>query len=250
MLVREEALEGGHTNSGAVVRVGNTIRRPRNDGSRAVEALLLHLERVGFDAAPRFRGYDDLGRQVLEYVEGDVSPSPSWQLDDERNAHELGRIAKMLRLLHHATASFAPPEDANPLRQLPLPGSTWTHGDPGYGNVVYCDGRPIALIDWEFAAPADPVCDPAGLLAMCIRGPRPDADDAPRRAKAAVAAARSIATGYGMDHEQARRLPFAAATVLDDAAAFQAGVSADPGDIDRLRWRATWFRDNASAFHS
>lgn len=37
-----------------------------------VQAVLLHLEAVGFEGAPRFLGVDDEGREILTYIEGDV----------------------------------------------------------------------------------------------------------------------------------------------------------------------------------
>ena len=34
--------------------------------------VLLHLERVGFDAAPRWLGLDDKGRDILSWIEGET----------------------------------------------------------------------------------------------------------------------------------------------------------------------------------
>ena len=50
-------------NAGAVVRVGDTVRRPVKKTAVAVRALLLHLEGVGFDGAPRYLGSDEQGRE-------------------------------------------------------------------------------------------------------------------------------------------------------------------------------------------
>jgi hypothetical protein len=46
---REEPLAGGMHESRAVVRVGDTVRRPVTKSAHAVRALLLHLEQVGFE---------------------------------------------------------------------------------------------------------------------------------------------------------------------------------------------------------
>jgi hypothetical protein len=43
----EELLDGGSTHVGQVVRIGDTVRRPRTAGAELVEAFLIHLERVG-----------------------------------------------------------------------------------------------------------------------------------------------------------------------------------------------------------
>ncbi len=65
----EVPLFGGDLTEG-LVRVGETVRRPRIAESDLVEALLLYLQRCGFDGAPRFLGIDDAGRQVLSFVHG------------------------------------------------------------------------------------------------------------------------------------------------------------------------------------
>ena len=78
-----------------VVRVGATARRPRQAQSPFVEAYLRHLEAVGFDGAPRFLGVDDRGRDVLDYVEGDVpgAPPEAWACTDEVVAG-IGRLVR------------------------------------------------------------------------------------------------------------------------------------------------------------
>ena len=47
-------------------------------GEELTEQLLTHLERVGFDRAPRFLGVDEVGRQVLSFVEGTAVQYPTW----------------------------------------------------------------------------------------------------------------------------------------------------------------------------
>jgi len=77
-------LEGGTSNQGLVLRIGNTVHRPRSRGSEATHALLRHLEAVGFDGAPRVIGTDDRGREVLSFVPGTavVPPYPAWALTE------------------------------------------------------------------------------------------------------------------------------------------------------------------------
>src|SRR6266436_863387 len=70
--VSEVPLAGGDLN--VVVRVGDTVRRPA--GPPGVRALLEWFEHVGFDGAPRFLGFDDRGREILSYVEGDPAFAP------------------------------------------------------------------------------------------------------------------------------------------------------------------------------
>lgn len=73
---RRTGAERGSTHNGQVVRVGDEVHRPRTQGAELVESFLLHLELVGFDASPRFLGIDESGRQVLTFVEGEVTIEP------------------------------------------------------------------------------------------------------------------------------------------------------------------------------
>ena len=52
----------------SVACVGDTVRRSVGPWSKASHAVLKHLERVGFDGAPRFLGIDAQGREVLSYL--------------------------------------------------------------------------------------------------------------------------------------------------------------------------------------
>lgn len=240
-----QVLAGGTLNRGSVVRVGETVRRPRGRGHLVVEALLLHLEDAGFEGAPRFLGTDDLGRQVLTFVPGEVLDTAPDIDDDEAVARHVGRIATLLRELHEATAGFEPPPGAEPARPLPVPGATWTHGDVVASNVVLRDGVPVAFVDWEFAGPADPVHDLAAVLGTTVRGPKRAVDDVARREDAVRLAMSALVDGYRLGTEQVRRLPLAVAAVLVDAADFWAGRAADVTWVEATRWRADWFRHHA-----
>lgn len=66
-----QALVGGAQTEG-LVRVDGTTRRPPHHRSAYVDVLLQHLADAGFVGAPRPLGYDERGRQVLTFVEGEV----------------------------------------------------------------------------------------------------------------------------------------------------------------------------------
>jgi hypothetical protein len=70
MVEPEIPLDGG--SHSRVVRVGQTVRRVSRPWSPAVHDLLRHLDREGFAGAPRALGFDDQGREVLTYIEGEV----------------------------------------------------------------------------------------------------------------------------------------------------------------------------------
>jgi aminoglycoside phosphotransferase (APT) family kinase protein len=125
-----------------------------------VHAFLSHLESVGFDGAPRYLGTDDNGRAVLSYIDGDVGvpPYPAWTADDDL----LASVAGLQRRLHEAARSFVPPVDADwDTANLPSPGpgAIVCHNDLCVENVVVLDGVAVAFIDFDFAAPADPLVD-------------------------------------------------------------------------------------------
>jgi hypothetical protein len=156
----EIPLAGGMGSGGAVVRVGDTVRRPVRPQSGSVGAFLHHLEAVGFNGAPRHLGMDEKGREVLTWIEGDVGvpPFPAWVGAES----VLVGVASLQRDLHRAAAGFVPPPDATWDRpNLPAvqPGAIVCHNDLCVENVVVRDGRVAAFIDFDFAAPADPLLD-------------------------------------------------------------------------------------------
>ncbi|HVX66399.1 MAG TPA: phosphotransferase, partial [Bryobacteraceae bacterium] len=96
---------GGRT---AVARSGGVVHRQAGEWTPTVHALLRHLERAGFSAAPRVAGsgFDRQGRETLTYIEGESVHPRAWS--DEA----VVVIGSMLRELHAATASFRPASDA------------------------------------------------------------------------------------------------------------------------------------------
>lgn len=157
----EIPLIGGTANRGRVHRVGDTVRRPMRPTAAATHELLRHLERVGFTGAPRFLGIDDDGREVVSYVPGHAitAPTPAWALTDAA----LRSVGELLRRFHDALADFDPRPHTWPV-SAPTPFDTGivTHNDPNLDNVVFRDGRAVALIDFDLAAPGSPVWDLAG----------------------------------------------------------------------------------------
>jgi aminoglycoside phosphotransferase len=122
-----------------VVRIGGTVRRPPNSNSAFVRLLLAHLHEQGFDAAPLSLGVDEEGREVFSFLEGEVPPD----LDSGHSDARLAAAARLIRGYHAATAgsSLAGAEEVV------------CHGDLSPCNVVFRDGEPAALIDFDTAAP-------------------------------------------------------------------------------------------------
>ena len=194
---REVLLEGGTANRGRVVRIGDTVRRPLRATSAATHALLRHLADVGFAGAPRFLGVDDDGREVLSYVRGTAvtPPCPPWALTEDA----LVSVAVLLRDYHRAVSTFDPsPYTWPPSPPAPFAGELVSHNDVNLDNVVFRDGRAVALIDFDLASPGSRVWDVGGAARLWAPlRPDPDIDDA-RRGRA-LARLRLFVDTYGLD---------------------------------------------------
>ncbi len=156
----EVPLLGGIANQGQVVRIGDTVRRPQRSWSAATHALLLHLQAVGFEGAPRFLGVDSRGREVLSYIPGTavVEPYPDWVLTDDA----LVSAAELLRAYHDAASTFDPsPHAWAPSLPDDFVDTVVTHNDMKPDNVVFRDGRAVALIDFDLAGPGSRAWDVA-----------------------------------------------------------------------------------------
>jgi hypothetical protein len=170
----EVALTGGGLTA-EVVRIGDTVHRSAGPSTEAVHALLRHLEAKGFDGAPRALGFDDRGREILTYIEGAAGSEVDW-LPELRTDAGLEAVVRLLGEFHHAVADFIPTERSEWLGggPSPAPGEIICHNDPGPWNVVWREGRPVALIDWDFAGPRHPLDDVAYVAFYSI----PMRDDA------------------------------------------------------------------------
>jgi len=183
-------------NDGLVVRVGDTVRRPRGATSTTVLALLEHLEAEGFPA-PIHDGVDELGRDVFAWVPGEVAVSDDdvWADTDDR----LIEVAGLLRRYHECVASFEPPGDAvwSPELADPQGGPIVCHNDVCRENVVFGDAGNLTLLDFDFAAPGRPVWDVAFAAAYWVPLTYPESgDDVLRRL-------RLFADAYGWTHATA-----------------------------------------------
>ena len=144
----EIPLQGGRTTA-AVVRVGQTVRRPPRLTAEFVHVLLEHLAAVGFDGAPRFLGTDDKGRDILSYIEGEVPADLRWHKDEV-----LVAAAQLIRKFHDATVGLLGHQTGTPRRLEVV-----CHNDLSPCNSVFRDGFPVALIDFDTAAPGTRLMD-------------------------------------------------------------------------------------------
>lgn len=210
----EEPLAGGDVTEG-VVRVRNTVRRPRQPTSRAVAAYLRHLESVGFDGAPRFVGTDEQGRDVLDHVPGEVAGQPAepWVADEAL----LPSLAELLRRLHEASRGFVPAAglsfhrdllpDPPALAALVDPPTLVGHNDVTPQNVVFRNGRAVALIDFDLAGPTTPLRDVANTCLHWAPLAAPGDVPAGLAGTDPFRRCRVIADGYGLERRDRLAMP-------------------------------------------
>ncbi|MER6678522.1 phosphotransferase [Streptomyces sp. NPDC000983] len=216
----ESFMPGGFVS--AVVRVGDTVRRPATARTGFVADLLRLLEARGWNGAPRYLGVDGQGREVLSYVDGHVA----WERRQPAavsSEESLAAVARLVREFHDLTAGTSLAGDSEVV----------CHNDLSPRNTVYrpADGllRPAAFIDWDLAAPGARIHDVAHVCWQYLGlGPAvTDVGEAARRM-------RLIADSYGLPDRQ--RL---VSTVLwwQDRCRRGIETGADAGDPAMVRLR-------------
>jgi tRNA A-37 threonylcarbamoyl transferase component Bud32 len=155
----EEIPLGGGAMTDGVVRVGDTVRKPSRFATRLMRDVLVHLEQAGFDAAPRWLGYDDQGRDVLSWIDGETFTErgqmhPYIGDPPDRVTFSDEQIAAVMRLLRGYHDTFHD--------------GVICHGDFGPWNIVWRNNLPFALIDFDNAYRGNAADDVAYALRMFI----------------------------------------------------------------------------------
>ena len=154
----EQTLTGGNTN--VVTKVGNTVRRKLGPHSNSIHRFLHHLNNHDVPV-PRLLGIDDENREILRFIDGETDfPADMWQCD-----RAIVKAAEILRAFHDASKTF----------QLTA-SDTWAfeypeierrnvicHNDFAPYNMVFRDGCPIAIIDFDLCGPGPAIRDLAYL---------------------------------------------------------------------------------------
>jgi hypothetical protein len=226
-----EVLPGGFVN--AVVRVGDTVRRPASPSGGFVRELLEFLGRCHWPGAPRHLGFDELGREVLTFRAGHVAWQET-QPAEVRSDESLVAVARLVRQLHDLTAGTDLAGDQEVV----------CHNDLSPKNTVYRDLggglRPVAFIDWDLAAPGSRVHDVAHVCWQYVGlGPGVDAGEAARLV-------RLVADAYGL---RAREKLIETVLWWQDRCWKGIATGAAAGDPAMIRLRALGGVDEVRAAH-
>lgn len=169
----DEELTGGNMN--IIVRIGDTVRRPSGPWTKNIHALLEHVRHRGVTWVPRAHGMDDQGREVLDFLPGEVPtyPLPSWVWGEDL----LVASARAMRQFHDATVDFVPPSS---VWRFPSHGKPEVicHNDFAPYNFVCRNGEFVGLIDFDTASPGSRLWDLAYLAYRLVPLASPDNVDA------------------------------------------------------------------------
>ena len=117
----------------------------------------MHLMERGLAGVPEPLGIDSRGREMTSFIEGEtgVYPLPPYMW----SAATLEEVARLIRHLHDATADF--PLEREDRWQLPEhePFEVMCHNDLAPYNVVFRDGHPLGIVDFDMAAPGSRAWD-------------------------------------------------------------------------------------------
>lgn len=200
--VREWLLDGTPLTGGAVggavlvaVPDGLTVRRPVGPWTPAVHALLSHLRQADLPFVPHVRGIDVQGRESLDFVEGRTLGAGTVTAGELRTPRVLAQIGRWLRQLAESTAAF-PATPARAWRRglaARGDGQVICHNDVRPHNVVVDrDGNLVGVLDWDMAAPGDPLSDLAYTAWQFVLGQGLEVDQQAR-------GVRTMCDAYGAD---------------------------------------------------
>jgi hypothetical protein len=155
--------------SGTLVwRSSRGVHRTVGPWTPTVHAYLTHLADAGYVGAPLVLGFDEDGRELLTFIEGEVLADPTWQPGQPgmwpefaRSEESLAAVGSLIRELHDVARDFKPQNPRWKQYDWPvLVGDEIVgHGDLGRHNTVYRDGLPVAFIDWDTIRPVHPIIE-------------------------------------------------------------------------------------------
>jgi aminoglycoside phosphotransferase (APT) family kinase protein len=216
--VEEIELAGGGINR--VVRIGNAVHRPSAPWSPATRELLTVLHRAGLPV-PAWRGTDDQGRDVLDYLPGNVGHYPL--SESVRSEAALVSAARLLRQFHDASVPLVTRD--LPWQLAPLPDAeVVVHGDYAPYNLVFSGEQVVGIFDLDYARPGPRTYDLS--YAVYRFAPLTDAHD-----------------GWGTIPERARRVRLFCASYGLDACDVTATVEAV---VSRLLGHVSYMREQAA----
>ncbi len=242
--VTEEELHGG--NSTDVRRVGATVRRKSGPWTTQVHELLRTVRAAGVTEVPEPLGIDEMGREVLSYLAGDVAhyPLPDWLWQP----HVLAEAAILLRRFHDASVPMTTQRTG---WQIPThePVEVICHNDFAPYNLVFLDGHVAGVIDFDTASPGPRIWDLAYLSYRLVPLTADSGKEAPAGSERilrlqALIKAYSAETDFGFTTSS---LLITIAGRLQDLALFTDRRATETGNSDFAEHAAMYRQDSSAA---
>lgn len=221
----QEYLTGGGVNE--VLRTGDTVRRPTGPWTPLVHGLLNHLRERGFTAAPEVHGIDETGREVLGFVQGEVSNYPL--SPTAASAEALVSAARLLRAYHDATTDYVRLHPTGWQLSEREPAEVVCHGDFAPYNCVLDGSTVIGMIDFDTAHPGPRLWDVAYAVYRWAPLTAPENEDGFGSVPQQALRARDFCDAYGLTAEARAGLVDAIADRLTALVEFMRG-RASSGD--------------------
>lgn len=183
-----------------VVRIGNTIHRNPGIWTASVHALLKHLQVRGFANVPQVLGFDEKGREILSFIEGNVSNYPLTAA--ARSERALRSAAKLLRAYHDATVDFVSIyQGLWQLSEHPAL-EVICHGDYAPYNCVMKNDEVIGIIDFDTAHPGSRIWDIAYAIYRFAPLTAPDNQDGFGSREEQMVRAKIFCKEYGLSQTE------------------------------------------------
>ena len=243
-----------------VLRVGETVRHPREHWTASVHALLGYLRDRGFAEAPDPVAVGDDTRRSPTSRASRATTPVGWSPPTRRVA----AVAQLLRRYHDIVAEWRPSESSRSgttARSAPAGGDQLVcHGDVGPWNLVWRDGRLVGLIDWEYATIGTRRTDIAYALHYLAPVPRPQllaghsraCERRPRRRHrmAVFAEAYGIAVDDQLVDEvlDSQQAGVQMMITLAERGRLRQRQLIDAGELDRERRAVVWTADRRDKF--
>jgi aminoglycoside phosphotransferase (APT) family kinase protein len=217
--VDEIELAGGGINT--VVRIGDTVRRPVSPWTPATQELIEVLYAAGLPV-PRWHGIDDEGREILDYLPGEMGHYPLSEA--VRSEAALVSAARLLRRFHDASVPLVSRDLSWQLPPLP-DAEVIVHGDYAPYNLVFTQDQVTGIIDLDYARPGPRSYDIA--YAIYRFAPLTVADEGWGSLTERTARVRMFCDEYGLDASQR--------------------VESVQAVVTRMRGMVTYMREEAAA---
>jgi hypothetical protein len=193
-------LSGGRENQ--IIKIGNTVHRPTGRWTIQIHELLLHLRQSGFYAAPEPLGFDKEGREIVSFIEGEVSNYPL--SPNASSIKALVSAALLLRNFHDTTQGF--------LNNIIVENNDWQlparqpyeiicHGDYAPYNTVLNGEISVGIIDFDTCHPGPRVWDIAYALYRWCPFTNPQNKDGFGSIEEQIKRARLFCHSYGLADE-------------------------------------------------